>query len=96
MDLVVLHVADCPHLPVLLDRLTMVTDAPVVTRLVETDADAARYGMAGSPTLLVDGVDLFRAPGDRASGLSCRIYRADDGGLAPTPSVEQLRAAIGV
>lgn len=96
MDLVVLHVTDCPNLAVLLGRLATVTSSRIVTRMVETDVDAARYGMAGSPTLLVDGVDPFRAPGDHASGLSCRIYRNDDGGVAAAPSVEQLRAALGL
>lgn len=50
--------------------------------------------MAGSPTLLVDGVDPFAA-GECACGVSCRLYRDDDGRMVSAPSVEQLRVAIG-
>jgi hypothetical protein len=50
--------------------------------------------MAGSPTLLVDGVDPFASRDDRTYGLSCRLYRAPDGGIIPAPSIDQLRKAI--
>ncbi|WP_241995136.1 hypothetical protein [Kribbella antiqua] len=79
----VLHVPDCPNLSPLLERLAQVTDLPVVTRVIESDEDAARLGMTGSPTLLVDGVDLFGVAGE--GGLWCRVS---------VPPVEQLRAAI--
>lgn len=92
MSLEVLHVTDCPNLAPMLDRLRQATDLPVSTRIVDTDADAVRYGMAGSPTLLVDGVDPF---GPGSCTVSCRLYRDEDGGIAPAPSVAQLRAAIG-
>jgi hypothetical protein len=91
MRLEVLHVQDCPNLPLLLERLVQVTDLPVTTRVIESDADAARFGMAGSPTLLVDGVDPFEAAD---IGVSCRLYRDADGRIVDVPSVEQLRAAI--
>lgn len=41
MRLEVLHVPDCPSLAPLLGRLAEVTDLPVVTRVIESDADAA-------------------------------------------------------
>ena len=86
MKLEVLHVADCPHLPLLLQHLAAAADLPVTTRLIETEAEAAQYGMTGSPTLLIDGVDPFG--GQAGSGLSCRI--------TPTPSVDQLATALGI
>jgi hypothetical protein len=76
MRLEVLHVPDCPNLPPMLERLAAVTDLPVTTRLIETDDDAARFGMAGSPTLLIDGVDPFTAAGACECGVSCRLYRS--------------------
>lgn len=63
----------------------------VVTRVVRTDAAAAQFGMAGSPTLLVDGVDPFPAG---ECGLSCRLYRNESGAPVAVPSLGQLRAAI--
>jgi hypothetical protein len=94
VKLEVLHVPDCPNLSPLLECLAQVTDLPVAIRVIETDAEAARFGMAGSPTLLVDGVDPFAAPGERECGVSCRLYRDDAGRIVSAPTVEQLRAAL--
>ncbi|WP_433019823.1 alkylmercury lyase family protein [Kribbella sp. CA-294648] len=94
MRLEVLHVPDCPNLPPMLQRLADITDVPVATRLIETDADAARFGMAGSPTLLINGTDPFTVVGDPAGSLSCRLYHDETGRIVPAPSVDQLRAAI--
>jgi hypothetical protein len=92
MRVEVLYVAHCPHLDLMLERLAQVTGLPVVTRVIGSDEDAVRSGMAGSPTLLVDGVDPFETSGQ--PGLSCRLYRDQDGRTIPVPSVEQLREAI--
>jgi hypothetical protein len=97
MKLEVLHVPDCPNLAPMLDRLGQATDLSISTRVIDTDADAARFGMAGSPTLLIDGVNPFSVAGnseERAGTVSCRLYRDDSGRIVTAPSVEQLRAAI--
>jgi hypothetical protein len=94
MKLEVLHVPDCPNLPPMLERLAEVTSLPVMTRVIDTDADAVRFGMAGSPTLLIDGVDPFTAAGQCECGVSCRLYRDERGRMIPAPSVEQLRDAL--
>lgn len=94
VELTVLAVPDCPNEPVLLERLAEVlADYPgaTVTRTVITDAAAAaRHGMHGSPTLLVNGTGPF-AMKDAPAGLSCRLYRGQDGGA---PSVAALREAL--
>lgn len=89
----VLHVPDCPGLPLLLERLASVPVDGVVTRVIETEEQAVSSGMHGSPTLLVDGVDPF---GDACatSGLCCRLYRDDGGRVDCAPSVDQLREAL--
>jgi hypothetical protein len=94
MKLEVLHVPDCPNLPPMLQRLGEVTDRPVTTRVIESDAEAAEFGMAGSPTLLIDGVDPFAATDGCDCGVSCRLYRDPDGRIVSAPSVEQLRDAL--
>jgi hypothetical protein len=93
MKLEVLHVPDCPDLAPLLDRLRQVTDLPVITYEIDTDDEAAARGMSGSPTLLIDGVDPFATP-ELDTGVSCRIYRDEDGRMIPAPSAAQLRDAI--
>lgn len=94
MTLEVLHVTDCPNLRPMLDRLAEVTDLPVATLEVTTDAEAAGLGMNGSPTLLIDGIDPFASADQCACGVSCRLYRDQEGRIVPAPSVDQLRDAL--
>lgn len=79
------------------DRLVLVLgDAPsaqVSWQVITGEDQARRYGMTGSPTLLIDGTDPFGQSGQQPS-LSCRLYRDDDGTLGPAPSAAQLRAAV--
>lgn len=61
-------------------------------RLVETAVEAEEIGFHGSPSVVVDGVDLF-VDADALVGLSCRMYRTPSG-LAGSPTRAQLREAI--
>lgn len=98
MRVEVLAVPDCPNVALLEQRLAQVTEGRrdvTVSRQVIADQDeAARWGMRGSPTILVDGTDPFAEPGEPAS-LSCRLYRDANGQVEGAPSVSQLRQAIG-
>jgi Alkylmercury lyase len=97
MQLTVLAVPGCPNGPVLEDRLTAVLNGQagvsVSHQVISDESEAARWGMHGSPTLLIDGVDPFAEPG-RAPSMSCRLYRDENGHLSGAPSVGQLRQAI--
>ena len=93
MTLEVLYIPDCPHLGPMLERLQDVTDLPVATHIISTTGEAEARGMAGSPTLLVNGVDPF-ADGRTEDSVSCRIYRDERGRMVPVPSRDQLRAAV--
>ena len=68
---------------------------PELARLheVATDAAAETEAFVGSPTIRVDGRDLF-PPGDDPVGLTCRIYRRRDGRVSPTPDPDDLRDAL--
>ena len=61
MNLTVLAVPDCPNAPVLEERLAEALEGrPGVTvtrQVIHGVAEAARSGMHGSPTLLVNGED---------------------------------------
>jgi hypothetical protein len=97
MQVSVLYFADCPNWRDAGQRLCQALDligrpdANIRFVAVETEADAAAVGFAGSPTFTLDGVDLFGpAP---AGGLTCRVY-ATPGGLAGVPEVADLVAAL--
>ncbi|GAB2446997.1 hypothetical protein GCM10027062_30630 [Nocardioides hungaricus] len=98
MDITLLYFDDCPNWQVADQRLAAIAaeriDVTVTHRRVETLEDAERVGFRGSPSILVDGVDLFAEPGAEV-GLSCRVYGTPDG-LAGAPTTDQLRAALTV
>lgn len=68
--------------------------AAIVLREVATEEDAQREGFLGSPTIRIDGTDPFAADEGAVVGLSCRIYRRDDGRVSPTPDPRALRRVL--
>ena len=97
MHLTVLAEPACPNAPILEDRLAAVLDdragVSVSREVIADETEAARWGMHGSPTLLIDGVDPFAEPGQPPS-MSCRLYRDEHGRTSGAPSAGQLRQAI--
>ena len=93
-----LYFDDCPNWKIADERLAAIAaahaDLTVTRHVVDTLAEAERLGFRGSPSILVNGVDVFAEP-DTGVGMSCRRYRTPDG-LAGAPTVQQLRAALGV
>jgi alkylmercury lyase-like protein/thioredoxin family protein len=97
MRVEVLTVPDCPNGPAvrrhLAEALAGRPGVSVENRVVSTTEEAARYGMHGSPTILIDGRDPFAGPGTAAS-LACRLYRDAGGRVQGAPSAGQLRDAL--
>ncbi|MGB3829654.1 MAG: thioredoxin family protein [Ornithinimicrobium sp.] len=96
MDITLLYFKDCPNWELaerrLVASITGRPDLTVTHQLVETPAEAERLGFLGSPSIHVDGVDVFAEPGSTV-GLSCRRYSTPDG-YQGAPSLEQLRAVL--
>ena len=97
MELTVLAVPGCPNAPLLERRLAGLLagrpEARVSLQVVSSEDEAARLGMCGSPTLLINGTDPFHAPGLRPA-LACRLYRGDEGRLEGAPGVPALRRVL--
>lgn len=98
MDVEVLHIDDCPNWTEAGQRLTAALTATghaeeqIRYVLIDSATLAERHHFAGSPTLLVDGVDLF-PDGAPTVDLACRVYRTRDG-LARLPTTEQIIEAL--
>jgi hypothetical protein len=69
-------------------------DEPLHKRSIDTDEQALKEQFVGSPTIRVDGVDVFPPDEGELVGLSCRVYRLRDGRYSPTPDREDLREAL--
>ncbi len=96
MKVSLLYFDDCPSWQTAADHLDLLaTEIPgldVVRVLVDTPEAAERTRFRGSPSIHVEGSDLF-ADSDAPVGLSCRIYQTPDGS-AGSPTLDQLRRAL--
>ncbi len=96
MDITLLYFEDCPNWKAADERLALLaserSDITVTRQRVETTQEAERVGFLGSPSIQVDGVDVFAEPGSRV-GLTCRRYSTPDG-YQGAPTLGQLRAAL--
>lgn len=96
MEITLQYFDGCPNWKLADERLaSLVAERPdiVVTRqIVDTDEEAERVGFHGSPSILVNGVDVFAAA-EAPVGLACRRYMTPDG-AAGAPTLEQLRTAV--
>ncbi len=98
MDVSVLHIDDCPNWAEASSRLATalrnvgIPDTEVRFVVLRTPEDASRVPFAGSPTIVVDGDDLFPSSG-RTTDLACRVYFSE-GHVAGLPSLEDIETAL--
>lgn len=94
MTVSLLYFEGCPNWRVAEDRLRQALtcvgrdDVAVEYREVTTPTQAVAMHFRGSPSILINGHDAF-ADCDNPVGLSCRMYRSEDG-LAGCPTIGQL------
>ncbi|GAB3245418.1 thioredoxin family protein [Arthrobacter pigmenti] len=88
----------CPNWKIADERLTLLAaERPgivVKRQMVDTVEEVEEVGFHGSPSILVNGVDVF-ADASAPVGLACRRYMTEEG-PAGAPTLEQLRAALPV
>jgi len=90
---------DCPSHPEAWERLQHVlaelgVEASVESIEVTTDEQAERLRFPGSPTILVDGIDIDPNASQLPSRLTCRLYFKEDGRPAPVPSEAMIKRAV--
>lgn len=96
MDVTLLYFEGCPSWETVDAFLSVLADEfefTVTRRQVTSPEEAEEFGFRGSPTILVDGRDVF-AEGHEPVGLACRVYQTPDGGPAGAPTLDQLRAVL--
>ncbi len=93
-----LYFDGCPSYGVAVERLRQVLadcgldDDPELVR-VDTEHEARTLRFPGSPTIRIDGKDLFPIQGIGTAGLGCRVYRTPEG-LSGAPTIEMITAAL--
>jgi hypothetical protein len=99
MTLELLWWEGCPSHPETLADLERILreegiGADVKSVEIESDEQARREHFPGSPTIRVDGEDIFPPEETEPYSLTCRVYRLRDGRISPTPDPEDLRDAL--
>ncbi|ANJ28901.1 DUF2703 domain-containing protein [Agromyces aureus] len=99
MSIEILHIDDCPNWAEAGDRVREAVRSlrddngiEISFRLLSSPEDAMQVRFAGSPTILLNGEDLFPG-GEPTSELACRVY-ATPTGLAGLPTTEQIIDAV--
>jgi len=68
-------------------------EAGVELVAVNTDGEAQELRFPGSPTIRVDGRDLFPVPSRSEYALGCRMYSTPEG-LKGSPTAEMLKEVL--
>lgn len=96
MEITLLYFDGCPNWKIADERLTLLAiERPEITvthQLVETPEHAVKVGFFGSPSLQVNGIDIFAEDGAQV-GLACRRYPTPNG-YDGAPTLDQLRIAL--
>ena len=92
------YIDDCPSHEQALARLRKVLDEEAVNVeidiiKVESDEQAKHLRFVGSPTILLNDVDIDPQTNNHY-GLACRAYQLEDGRISPLPSEQMIRRAI--
>lgn len=99
MRVELLVVPDCPNEAPTYERLRLALDeaghldTPIRVHTLTEDTLESAPAFAGSPTVLIDGVDPFAGQATQAATLSCRIYRST-GEVSGAPSLDELRRVV--
>ena len=99
MDIQFLYFEDCPSHEQALARLRQAMaeegiEEEIEIIKVETDEQAEQWRFTGSPTILINGIDIDLPPADAFVALTCRVYLWDDGRFSPLPSPDMIRSAF--
>lgn len=99
MDIELVVVPGCPNeapaaalLRTALDQVGFTDHKFRVTVLTDETA-AARRGVAGSPTFLINGSDPF-SEATSSTGLTCRLYSQRTGPALGLPALDDLQGAL--
>lgn len=97
MEIELLYFEDCPSWKTMLENVKSILaeeglNQAVDLLKVESNEEAELRKFTGSPTLRINGNDLF-PPGHKQYALGCRLYQTPDG-LRNLPTVEMLRDRV--
>lgn len=100
MKIQLLYFPECPSYKEAALRVRKVLDdenifADIELISINSEADVMKWYFFGSPTILIDGVDIdSETIKNQTPALTCRIYQWEDGRHSPLPSEQMIRSAV--
>lgn len=98
MKITIQYFDGCPHWTLAENRLREAMtdlgrkDVEIAYQRIESPDDAEQVSFHGSPTILVNGRDVFAGP-EMPVSFGCRVYATEEG-TQGAPSVAQLRHVL--
>jgi hypothetical protein len=98
MEVRFLYCEDCPSHVEAIQRLRKVmaeegVEGAIDVVKVETQEDAEKLRFPGSPTILINGLDIDPSANPYYA-VTCRAYRLEDGRISALPSEAMIRKAL--
>ncbi|MBM31456.1 MAG: DUF2703 domain-containing protein [Chloroflexi bacterium] len=99
MNITVLYCDDCPSLNPSLDRLKKVLSdenikEEILLKKVESNEEAVKLKFIGSPTILINGIDIDPPENKSYFALNCRAFKKENGKISPIPPIDMIRKLV--
>mgnify|MGYP001461546586 CR=1 FL=1 len=99
MNITVLYCDDCPSINPSLDRLKKVLseeniEEKILLKKVKSNEEAAKLKFTGSPTILINGIDIDPPEKNSYFALNCRAFKRENGKISPIPPIDMIRKLV--
>ena len=99
VDIEILYNDDCPSFSDALIRVySVLADLNITAKIrkvhIKTRSEAQKQRFIGSPTIRIAGQDIVPPTEEADYGLTCRVYRHENGRFSAIPSEKMIRDGI--
>ena len=99
MNITVLYCDDCPSLNPSLERLQEVLneekiEEEILLKKVASKEEATKLKFTGSPTILINGIDIDRPDKNSYFALNCRAFKKENVEISPIPPINMIRKLV--
>ena len=99
MNITVLYCDDCPSLNPSLERLQEVLneekiEEEILLKKVASKEEATKLKFTGSPTVLINGIDIDPPDKNSYFALNCRAFKKENGEISPIPPINMIRKLV--
>ena len=72
----------------------MTIEDEILLKKVASKEEATKLKFTGSPTILINGIDIDPPDKNSYFALNCRAFKKENGGISPIPPINMIRKLI--